>query len=91
MISIELTSRFKTIVRESGREDEVLATLRLVQEGSGNPHLHAGVSIRKLGKRIYECRTNLSWRLIFMAQKGILTFDFAGDHDDVQNYLCSHL
>jgi hypothetical protein len=91
MISIELTKRFKTIVRESGREDEVLATLRLVQEGFGNPHLHAGISIRKLGKKIYECRTSQSWRLIFMAQKGVLTFDFAGDHDDVQNYLRSHL
>jgi hypothetical protein len=90
MISIELTERFKTIVRESGREDEVFATLKLVQEGFGNPHLHAGVSIRKLGKRIYECRTGLSWRLIFMAQKGVLTFDFAGDHGDVQNYLRSH-
>jgi hypothetical protein len=91
MISIELTRRFKTIVRESGREDEVLATLRLVQEGFGSPHLHAGISIRKLGKRIYECRTGLLWRLIFMAQKGLLTFDFAGDHDEVQNYLRSHL
>ena len=91
MISIELTKQFNTIVRESGREDEVLATLRLVHEGFGNPHLHSGISIRKLGKRIYECRTGRSWRLIFMAQKGVLTFDFAGDHDDVQNYLRSHL
>jgi len=91
MISIELTRRFKTIVRESGREEEVLATLRLVQEGFGNPHLHAGIFIRKLGKRIYECRTGLSWRLIFMAQKGILTFNFAGNHDEVQSYLRSHL
>ena len=29
----------------------------------------------------------LAWRLVFEAQKGVLTFDFAGDHDDVQNYL----
>jgi hypothetical protein len=91
MISIELTSRFKTIVRESGREEEVLATLRLVQDGFVNPHLHAGISIRKLGKKLYECRTGLSWRLIFMAQKGFLLFDFAGDHEEVQNYLRSPL
>ena len=37
--------------------------------------------------RLYECRTGLAWRLIFEAQKGVLTFDFAGDHDEVQNYL----
>lgn len=90
MISVELTRRFKRIVRESGREDEVSATLRLVRDGFGNPHMHAGISIRKLGKRIYECRTGLSWRLIFVAQKGVLTFDFAGDHDEVQDYLRGH-
>ena len=87
MISIELTKRFKRIVRESGREDEVSATLQLVRDGFGNPHVHAGISIRKLGIRTYECRTSLSWRLIFLAQKGVLTFDFAGTHDEVQNYL----
>ena len=87
MISIELTERFKKRVRAAGSEKEVAATLRLVQEGFGNPHAHAGISIRKLGKHLYECRTNLSWRLVFLAEKGVLTFDFAGDHDEVQNYL----
>lgn len=91
MISIELTKRFKRFVRESGREEEVSVTLQLVRDGFGNPHLHAGLSIRKLGKRIYECRTGLAWRLIFEAQKGVLTFDFAGTHDEVLNYLRSHL
>lgn len=90
MISIELTRRFKKIVRESGRETEVSATLSLVHDGFGNPHAHAGISIRKLGGQIYECRTGLDWRLIFMAQKGILTFDFAGNHDEIQNYLRGH-
>jgi RNase P protein component len=89
VISVELTGRFKRIVREAGREDEVCATLNLVREGFGNPHAHAGVSIRKLGRRIYECRTGRAWRLVFVAQKGLLTFDFAGDHDGVQNYLRS--
>jgi hypothetical protein len=87
MISIELTERFKRIVRKAGREDEVSATLVSVRDGFGNPHVHTGISIRKLGTRIYECRTGVDWRLIFHAQKGILTFDFAGDHDEVQNYL----
>ena len=87
MISVELTRRFKRLVREAGREEEVSATLRLVQDGFGNPHVHAGLSIRKLGKSIYECRTGLAWRLLFLAQKGVLTFDFAGDHDAVQRYL----
>ena len=87
MISVELSKRFKKIVREAGREKEVSAALKLVVEGFGNPHAHTGLSIRKLGQQFYECRTSLAWRLIFMANKGVLTFDFAGDHDEVQNYL----
>ncbi len=89
MISVELSKRFKKLVREGGREEEVSATLKLLLEGFGNPHAHTGLAIRKLGKRLYECRTSLAWRLIFEARKGVLTFDFAGDHDEVQNYLRS--
>ena len=87
MISIELTHRFKRIVRERGRQKEVPASLKLVREGFGNPHAHAGISIRKLGTDLYECRVGLDWRLIFQARKGVLAFDFAGNHDEVQNYL----
>ena len=87
MISVELSKRFKKIVREAGREAEVSAALKLVAEGFGNPHAHTGLAIRKLGKHLYECRTGLAWRLVFQANKGVLLFDFAGDHGGVQNYL----
>ena len=87
MISVELSKRFKRIVREARREAEVSATLRLILDGFGRPHAHTGLGIRKLGKNLYECRTNLAWRLIFVARKGVLTFDFAGDHGEVQNFL----
>jgi mRNA-degrading endonuclease YafQ of YafQ-DinJ toxin-antitoxin module len=87
MISVELSKRFKKIVREAGREAEVAAALQLVIAGFGNPHAHTGLAIRKLGRNLYGCRTGLAWRLIFEAQKGVLTFDFAGDHAAVQHYL----
>jgi len=87
MISIELSRRFKKIVREAGQEAEVSATLKLMLEGFGKPHAHSGLAIRKLGQHLYECRTGLDWRLIFEARKGVLTFDFAGDHGEVQKYL----
>lgn len=87
MISVELSKRFKKIVREAGREKEVSTALQSIVEGFGRPHAHTGLGIRKLGAHLYECRTGLEWRLIFAAQKGVLTFDFAGNHDDVQNYL----
>lgn len=75
------------MVREAGREAEVSATLKSVIEGFGNPHAHSGLSIRKLGQGLYECRTGPAWRLVFEANKGVLTFDFAGDHREMQNYL----
>ncbi|MFM2294343.1 MAG: hypothetical protein RLZZ350_756 [Verrucomicrobiota bacterium] len=90
MISVELSKRFKKIVRTAGREQEVSATLKLVIAGFGNPHAHTGLSIRKLGQHLYECRTGLAWRLVFEANKGVLSFDFAGNHDEVQTYLRSH-
>jgi len=87
MISVELSPRFRKKVRMAGREAEVSATLNQVIAGFGNPHMHSGLSIRKLSNHLYECRTGLAWRLMFEARKGILTFDFAGDHDAVLNYL----
>jgi hypothetical protein len=87
MISVELTRRFKKIVRDARRQEEVSATMQLVIEGFGKPHIHGGLSIRKLGKNLYEGRTGLDWRLVFEAQKNLLTFDFAGNPQDVQNYL----
>ncbi len=87
MISIELSKRFRKIVREAGRESEVSAVLKRVIKGFGDPHAHTGLSIRKLGRHLYECRTGLDWRLVFVAEKGVLSFDFAGDHDEVRNYL----
>ena len=87
MISVKLSKRFKKIVRTTGREEEVMAVLNRIKEGFGNPHAHSGLSIRKLGKHLFECRTDLAWRLIFEAHKGELIFDFAGNHDEVLSYL----
>ncbi len=87
MISIELSKRFKKRVKEAGKKKEVSATLTEISQGFGRPHAHAGLGIRKLGDHLFECRTSLAWRLIFIAKKGSLTFDFAGNHDEVQQYL----
>jgi hypothetical protein len=82
---IKTSSRFRKCI--AGKEADVLETLRKVQAGFGRPHIHGGISIRKIAPDTFECRTDLKLRLVFIAEKGILTFDFAGDHDEVQNYL----
>jgi hypothetical protein len=83
---VETTQRFRRSIPK-GHHDAVVNTLNAVQDGFGNPHLHSGLSIRKLARHLYECRTGLGLRLVFEAQKGTLTFDFAGSHDAVQAYL----
>lgn len=82
---IKTTARFRK--RIAGMETDVLATLLKVQAGFGQPYLHSGVSIRKLAPDLFECLTDLKTRLVFIAEKGVLTFDFAGDHDEARNYL----
>jgi hypothetical protein len=86
MISLETTKRFRKCIPE-GRRVEVAAALRRVQQGFGQPHVHSGLGLRKLGPNLFECRTDRGWRLVFLAAKGLLTFDFAGNHDEVQSYL----
>jgi hypothetical protein len=86
MISLETTRRFRQRIPD-GRRAEVAAALRRVQQGFGQPHVHSGLGLRKLGPNLFECRTDRGWRLVFIAAKGLLTFDFAGNHDEVQSYL----
>jgi hypothetical protein len=56
----------------------VADTLNALREGFRNPHLHSGLSIRKLARHLYECRTGLGLRLVFEARKGTFTFALAG-------------
>ena len=86
MISLETTKRFRKRV-PAARRGEVAAVLRRVQQGFGQPHIHSGLGLRKLGPNLFECRTERGWRLVFIAAKGLLTFDFAGNHEEVQSYL----
>jgi len=83
--AIETTQRFRSTVK--GREAAVARVLAEIQSGFGHPHRHAGLGIRKLGPNLFECRAGLKLRLIFVARKGVLTFDFAGDHQEVRDYL----
>lgn len=83
--AIKTSKRFRKCI--AGIEEDALTTLLKVQAGFGQPHLHSGVSIRKLAPDIFECRTDLKTRLVFIAERGVLTFDFAGNHEAVRNYL----
>ena len=84
--AIETTRRFRKSIPD-GHHAEVVAALNAMRDGFSQPHAHSGLSIRKLGKNLYECRTGLALRMVFEARKGVLTFDFCGNHDQIQAYL----
>ncbi len=53
----------------------------------GRPHIHGGVSIRKLGRNLFECRGNWDLRFIFLDRPDTLYARFLGNHDEVQALL----
>ncbi|WP_367872036.1 hypothetical protein [Luteolibacter sp. Populi] len=65
--------------------------IREVGKQFGKPHRHAGLGIRDLGGGIYECRSGLDLRLVFVkdgdTSPPTLYFDMIGNHDQVKRYL----
>ena len=53
----------------------------------GKPHIHAGLGIRKLGKKIFELRSGLKVRVLFTPYSGGFVLLFAGNHDQVLAWL----
>ncbi len=51
------------------------------------PHSHAGIGIRKLRAKIFECRAGLRLRLVIREMPEELRAEFLGTHDEVKRYL----
>lgn len=72
-----------------GERSECLLALCDLAQAFGQPHIHGGLGIRKLGKHLFECRAGLSRRLLFLDRPGDLFVVFLGNHDEVRLYLRS--
>ena len=88
---IDLHPRFaarvaKMSLADRNRIADCLCTLR---DGFGFPHLHSGLGIRRLRKGLFECRAALHWRIIFFAEKGLITAYDVMTHDQVKAWLRS--
>ncbi len=53
----------------------------------GNPHQHSGLGLRKLGRRSYEIRIWLQWRVVFIHEGDRLTAYDIMNHDEVAAWL----
>lgn len=71
---------------KSERTECLLALCELV-DGFGQPHVHSGLGIRKLGNKLFECRGNRDLRFIFQDRGEELFVSFLGNHDEVRNIL----
>jgi hypothetical protein len=88
-VKIDLHPRFlKRVAKLSSTDREpIAAALRALSDGFGNPHLHSGLGIRRLRKDLFECRAGLRWRLVFFAEKGLLTACDPMTHDEIKAWL----
>jgi hypothetical protein len=69
------------------QRDQCWLALLELTETFGRPHIHSGLSIRKLGSGLFECRGNLDLRFVFADRKTDLDVFFLGNHDEVRTGL----
>ncbi len=68
------------------RSECLLALCDLVDQ-FGQPHVHSGLGIRKLGDKLFECRGNHDLRFIFLDRGDELFVSFIGNHDEIRALL----
>ena len=73
---------------EGERKEFELAVARLAEE-FGQPHLHAGLDIRKLHHHLFECRAALHWRLAFQDTAEGLRVVLLGTHEEIHQLVQS--
>jgi hypothetical protein len=59
----------------------------MLRDGFGFPHLHSGLGIRRLRRDLFECRAGLHNRIIFLAEKGVITAYDVMTHDQLKAWL----
>ena len=70
-----------------GERVECLLALCELVDGFGQPHVHSGLGIRKLGSKLFECRGNRDLRFIFQDRGAELYVSFLGNHDEIRTLL----
>jgi hypothetical protein len=87
--AVLLGPRFLAALKHPGGTDlnRTEQALRVLPDCFGDPQRHAGISIRRLRKNIYECRAGLKVRLLFRVKEQSLEILFVGDHDEVRRFI----
>jgi hypothetical protein len=88
-VRIDLHPRFRQRVEKLSTADrkQVAKSLGALADDFGHPHGHAGLGIRRLRKDLFECRAGLHWRVVFFAEKGVLTAYDVMTHEEIKAWL----
>jgi hypothetical protein len=78
-------------LRELPKTEKVECLLALCEltESFGQPHIHSGLAIRKLGNKLFEFRGSLALRFIFQNRSADLFVSFLGNHNEIKELLKS--
>jgi hypothetical protein len=68
------------------RRAEILATMKAAGVAYGQPHLHAGLGLRRIPP-FMECRCGLELRLVFQREGPALVFHLCGTHGEIASFL----
>jgi hypothetical protein len=76
-------------LRELPKNERVECLLALCDlvDSFGQPHVHSGLGIRKLGNKLFECRGNRDLRFIFQDLGAELFVSYLGNHDEIATLL----
>ena len=91
MKDVRIDARLLAAIRKLAAVDrrELGGAIAAAQGVFDAPHSHSGAGVRKLEGRWYEVRAGLDRRLVFRECDDCLSFEFMGNHDDVQRFLKS--
>jgi mRNA-degrading endonuclease RelE of RelBE toxin-antitoxin system len=89
MKSVLSTPAFLRSLKKLSKEEleSVKQAARQLPAAFGNPHLHAGLGIRKLRANVFEFRSGLKTRVVFTIDGNDLLLWMAGDHNDAAKWL----
>jgi mRNA-degrading endonuclease YafQ of YafQ-DinJ toxin-antitoxin module len=89
-MKVALGEAFQRDVRglSETRRLAVFDAMLSVPRALGDPHIHAGLGIRKLhASGIWEARVGLGLRLVFALEADRVTLVRVGSHDEIRRYL----
>ena len=64
-----------------------LLALCELTENFGQPHSHGGLSISKLGNKLFECCGSLALRFVFQDRPTELFVSYLGNHSEIKELL----